>query len=190
MAAAAAFAVLGLSLTSFELGAKSQTRLFIAAPGKYGLYVISYRENTVIADMTGYYKNPEYAVKYARQTGCDEADSIILMEREPSQYCSFSNCFRYGRVGSYIMADDNDWAEEENIRKAGTAFSAIWSGLEIRTDIGKRTVDISFYNTHISICSKKTAEKEADAEYIYFDDKSGDMKYSISRKGEMSEERL
>lgn len=89
----------------------------IAFLGKNGVgtVVISYRDSVTVADLSGHYKNPEYAAKYMTAKGVDEINTLILTKNVQSLYASYKAetalfppsdlCTNGGRAGNSQVFD-------------------------------------------------------------------------------------
>lgn len=54
-----------------------------------GVVVVSCHDSVAAADLSGHYKNPEYAAKYMAERGVDGIDSLILTKNVQSLYASY-----------------------------------------------------------------------------------------------------
>ncbi len=87
---------LAMSLTVFTaaftaMRVRSAETFTIAVLGRNsaGAVVISYRNAVTVADLSGHYKNPEYAAKYMTERGVDEVSMLILTKNVQSLYSSY-----------------------------------------------------------------------------------------------------
>lgn len=136
---------LAISLTVFTMSfttmRKASTELFtIAFLGKnsIGTVVFSYRDTVAVVDLSGHYKNPQYAAKYITEKGADDVNLMILTENVQSLYASYISemelfpiaavCTKGGTVGGSeefygnYEADVGEYSVEVNENKLKILF--------------------------------------------------------------------
>lgn len=90
-------------------------RIAFLGRGSSAAAVISYKGNTRIFDLSGYYNTPVYVRKYLCENGISRADSIVLTENEPSQYSAYISEIKPMTIGEWYVGDDMFVYNAENI---------------------------------------------------------------------------
>lgn len=126
-------AVFTVTFTAVSISAEETFTIAVLGKNEAGAVVISYRDAVVAADLSGYYKNPEYAAKYMTEKGIDQVSMLILTKNVQSLYASYKAelfpaaviCTRNGSAGDSrafsgkLQADTGEYtveADEDSLK--------------------------------------------------------------------------
>ena len=73
--------------------------------------VITYHDETVIFDLSGHYKTPEYVYKYLDYNKQNHIKSLILCQKTPSQYMAYTDTLELMKIDSVYAGSSNGISE-------------------------------------------------------------------------------
>lgn len=88
-ALAMSLAVFTVTFTAMSISSAETFTIAVLGRNEVGTVVISYRNTAIVADLSGHYKNPEYAAKYMAEKGIDGVSMLILTKNIQSLYASY-----------------------------------------------------------------------------------------------------